>query len=68
MKIHLERGDTIFEYELKPMKESRFRTLCVLAACGLYVGLTWVVASLCGIPGVILLAVVTTVLIVLDKM
>ena len=68
MKLHFERNGIVFDYELTPMKESRFRTLCVLAAGGLYVGLTWVVASLCGIHGLILLAVATAVLIELDKM
>lgn len=38
MKIRLERGGTVFEYERQPMKESRFRVLCALAGAGVYSG------------------------------
>lgn len=53
MKIHFERGDAVLEYELKPMKEGRFRTLCSLAAAGIYAGMISAVAALCGLPGVV---------------
>lgn len=67
MKIHFEKGDTVLDYELKPLKETHFRTLSALTACALYVGLTWVIATTCGIVGLIPLAFVTVILVGLDK-
>lgn len=68
MKLHFERDGTVFEYELKPMKEGRFRALCSIAGGCLYVWLTWVITSRCGLWGLIPLAFVTVVFIGLDKM
>lgn len=31
MRIHVEHAGTVFEYETKPMQESRFRALCGVA-------------------------------------
>lgn len=59
MKLRLEVEGRVFEFQKPPMKESRFRAVCGLAAGGLYVALVWVVATLCGFPGVIAVAVVT---------
>ena len=54
MKIRFEHHGTIFEYERKPLSESRFKALCGIAAAGIYVGMIWVVATLCGFLGVLL--------------
>lgn len=54
MKIRLERGGVTFEYERQPMKESRFRVLCALAAAGVYAGLVIGVTVLCGGFGLLL--------------
>lgn len=35
----------------KPMKEGRFRVLCLLTAAGIYAGMVAKVTALCGIPG-----------------
>lgn len=54
MKIRLERNGTVFEYEHQPMKEGRFRALCVLAGAAVYAGLVIGVAALCGEFGLLL--------------
>lgn len=59
MRIRLERGDVIFEYETRPMPEGRFRTVCGLTAAGVYAGLVITVAALCGLLGVIVVGVLT---------
>lgn len=62
MKIRLERDGTVFEYERQPMKESRFRALCALAAAGVYAGLVIGVTALCGGWGVVAVMGLTVVL------
>lgn len=59
MRIRLSNNGTIFEFERKPLPESRFRALCVLAAAGVYAGMVWAVAALCGVLGLLLGGVVT---------
>lgn len=59
MRIRLEHNGTVFEYERRPMTERRFKALCVLAAAGVYAGMVWAVAALCGGWGVLMVAVVT---------
>ena len=59
MRIRLEHNGTVFEFERPPMPEHRFKTLCLLAAGGLYVGLVAAVAALCGGWGVAAIMVVT---------
>jgi hypothetical protein len=59
MRIRLEHNGTVFEYERRPMPEGRFKALCVLAAAGVYAGMVWAVAALCGGFGVLMVAVVT---------
>lgn len=59
MRIRLEHNGTVFEYERRPMPERRFKALCVLAAAGVYAGMVWAVAALCGGWGVLMVAVVT---------
>lgn len=61
MRIRFERGRVVLEYEHKPMKEGRFRTLCVLAAAVVYAGMVAAVAALCGLPGVIAVGVGTVI-------
>lgn len=65
MKIRLERCGVIFEYERKPMDESRFRALCLLIASGIYTGMVSAVAALCGGWGLVIIAVVTFLVIAL---
>ena len=62
MKIRLERGGVTFEYERQPMKESRFRALCALAAAGVYAGMVAAITALCGDFG-LLLALLGTVVV-----
>lgn len=62
MKIHLERGGVVFEYEQKPLSESRFKALCGLAAAGIYAGLVIAVAALCGGWGVVAVIGLTAVI------
>lgn len=62
MKIRFERGGVVFEYEQPPMKESRFRALCALAAAGVYAGMVSAVAALCGLPGLIIAAIFSAIL------
>lgn len=67
MKIRLERGGTVFEYERQPMKESRFRVLCALAAAGVYAGLVIGVTTLCAAPGLFLVVFGTLVVAMVVK-
>ncbi len=59
MRIRLEHNGTVFEFERRPMPEGRFKALCVLAAAGVYAGMVWAVAALCGGWGVAAVALVT---------
>lgn len=59
MKIRLEVDGKVFEYERRPMKAERFRALCKLAAAGIYAGMVAAVASICGFPGLAVVAVAT---------
>lgn len=59
MKIRFERGGVVLEYEQKPMKEGRFRVLCLLGAGVVYAGMVAAVAALCGLPGVIAVGIGT---------
>ena len=59
MRIRLEHNGTVFEYERRPMPEGRFKALCALAAAGVYAGMVWAVATLCGGWGVAAIALVT---------
>lgn len=59
MKIRIEHDGDVFEFERRPMRRSRFRALCALAAATLYAGMVIAVTALCGLPGLIAVAVVT---------
>lgn len=59
MRIKLEYRGTTFEFERKPLPQGRFRALCALAAAGVYAGMVWAVAALCGGWGVAAIALVT---------
>ena len=59
MKIRLEHNGTVFEFERKPMPEHHFKTLCLLAAAGVYAGMAIGIAKLCGIWGLLVLAAAT---------
>lgn len=67
MKIRLEHDGTVFEYERQPMKESRFRVLCALAAAGVYAGLVIGVTRLCDAPGLFLVVFGTLVVAMVVK-
>lgn len=58
MRIKLDLHGVRFEYEKAPMPERRFRAVCLLAA-GMYVGMMVGITSLCGVFGVVAVAVVT---------
>lgn len=66
MKVRFEKGGAVFEYERKPMKEHRFRCVCLLTAAAIYAGMVAAVAAMCGIPGLgaVLLATFFLVLVV----
>lgn len=59
MKLKLDLHGVTFEYERRPMPEHRFKTLCLLAAAGMYGGMIVGVASLCGVWGVAAVGFVT---------
>lgn len=63
MKIHYEKDGAAFEYETRLMPEHRFKALRLLAAAALYIGLVWVVATLCGFWGMLWLFGLTVVLV-----
>lgn len=65
MRIRLEHNGTVFEYERRPMPERRFKALCVLAAAGVYAGMVWAVAALCGGFGVLMVAAVTLIVVMI---
>ena len=67
MKIRLEHNGTVFEFERKPMPEHHFKTLCLLAAAGVYAGMVWSVASLCDFPGLVLVLIGTVVAVLAAK-
>ena len=68
MKIRLERDGDVFEFERQPLPESRFKAVCGLAAAGIYAGMVVGIAALCGLPGVITVAVVTGIIAALSIM
>ena len=53
MRIRLEHNGTVFKFECSPMPEGRFKALCALSAAGVYAGMVWVVAALCGVLGLV---------------
>lgn len=59
MRFRFEFDGKVFEFEHKPIAESRFKALCGLAAGGLYVSLVWIVGTLCSFPGVVVIGVLT---------
>lgn len=59
MKLRLEVDGKVFEYERDPMSESRFKAICGLVTFGLYVAMVWLVAALCGVLGVVVVAFLT---------
>ncbi len=67
MRIRFERGGVVLEYERKPMKEGRFRSLCLLGAGAVYAGMVAAVAALCGLPGLFVIAVASVLLFAIGK-
>lgn len=59
MKLRFDIRGVVVEYERPPMPEHRFRTVCLLVAGGLYVGMVCGVAALCGAVGVGVIALAT---------
>lgn len=64
MKLEINRGPGGFNVfiDRPPMKESRFRALCGLAAAALYVCVSIAAAALCGLPGLIVVGFVMVLL------
>lgn len=62
MKIRLDYRGVCFEYERGPLPEHRFKALCLLAACGLYVGLFLGVTALCGVLGAVVAGILTVII------
>ena len=65
MRIRAEHNGTIFEYECRLMPERCFKALCALAAAG--AGMVRAVATLCGVPGMLTVAVVTVLVAMIAK-
>ncbi len=59
MKVCINYRGVTLEYERRPLSGERFRTLCALGGCGLYVGLILGIAALCDLPGVLVAAAAT---------
>ena len=59
MRLHVEYKGRVCDYETRPMRSSRFRALCRLAAAGIFSGMVVGVASSCGLAGVAVVAGVT---------
>lgn len=62
MKITIKKqadGGFTVGIDRPPLPEGRFRALCALAAAGVYAGMVIGVAALCGLLGVLLVAVIT---------
>lgn len=59
MKLKLELDGKVLEYEQRPMRSSRFRALCALAAAGFYCGMVAAVANACGLPGLAVVGIAT---------
>ena len=57
MRIRVEHNGTAFEFERKPMDEGRFKAVCGIIGAALYVGMIWIVATLCGTFGVAAVAI-----------
>lgn len=64
MKLKLDLHGIVFEYEKKPLPESRFRLLCALAAVALYVGAAITVTVLCGFLGLLVMVAAALVILV----
>ena len=64
MKIRFEHNGTIFEYERKPLPESRFKALCAVAEAGIYAGIVVAAMKMCGVFGLLLAAALGMVLVI----
>ena len=56
MRLHVEYKGRVCDYETRPMRSSRFRVLCRLAAAGIYGCTVAATASTCGLPGLLTVA------------
>lgn len=64
MKIRIEKhssGGFTVSIDRPPLPERRFKTVCAIAAAGVYAGMVIGAAALCGLSGLIVLGVVTTI-------
>lgn len=68
MKIRLEHNGVTFEFERQPLPEGRFRAILGLSAAGVYAGMTAGIAAICGLYGVVTVAVVTVIIAALSIM
>lgn len=68
MRLRIESDGKVFEYECQPIQKGRFRALCSLAGAGIYAGMVWAVTALCGLPGLIIVAAVTVLLVMVGVM
>ena len=67
MRIRLEHNGTVFKYERQPLPEGRFKALCALVAAGAYLGIVAAVATLCGVFGLLIVAVGTVLMALVYK-
>ncbi len=63
MKIRIEKhgGGFTVSIDRTPLPENRFKAVCAIAAAGVYTGMVIASAVLCGLSGLIVVGVVTTI-------
>lgn len=59
MKVRVEYGGRVLEYDKPPMRTGRFNALCGLFKAGCYFGMVAAVAASCGLPGLLLVGLVS---------
>lgn len=70
MKITIKKranGRVTVTVDRPPLPERRFKAVCAIAAAGIYAGLVIAVAALCGVPGVVVVGLVTLFAIMIIK-
>lgn len=70
MRITIKKranGRVTATIDRQPLPERRFKAVCAIAAAGIYAGLVIAVAALCGVPGVVVVGLVTLFAIMIIK-
>lgn len=56
MKLHIDIGGTVLEWERRPMSAERFSEICKLASNIVYTSAAVFITHLCGIYGLLIMA------------